>query len=402
MTNLQVKPVAFDKEDESLYGSKEVSVDGKKFVTPIVSMEPKQLTKKDQLAPIAKGLNEIFHISPLKEIIYDIEKQDKFNYRLQTEVNNTDPSKEINLCILEYPDVKYPLRDETEFILDTAFVFSDIVPLPALPKITKLIKNNETKFDNYKIFLEEAIHLLRGNSHNKPILGVIPNLAYGYIADLMEFYIENDINAFYVDFEGRNPLTYRQNLLRVFRKLKQHDMVEDSFLYAHNLNAGRTVKAVDVINAKDILSFGFGFDAMGRKHKPRKLPPTIAKKMIDTSLNRLRLFNKSDYGYYKITNPARIRDLYPEDSSVPLETLSIGLSRDIRRVKRYEKVFNMEQQGLEAFRVRQIVKEYAPIPYLSGKEHVKKEHIKLMKKFKTDATKERPPQKTMFDFYSPL
>lgn len=401
MTNLQVKPVAFDKEDESLYGSKEVSVDGKKFVTPIVSMEPKQLTQKDQLAPVAKGLNEIYHISPLKEIIYNIKKQDKFNYNLQTEVNRTDTSKEITLCLLEYPNVKYPLRDETEFILDTAFVFSDIVPLPTFPKITKAI-DNETKFDDYKIFLEEAIHFLKGNSHNKPLLGVIPNLAYGFIADLMEFYIDKDINAFYIDFEGRNPLSYRQNLLRVFRTLKDHEMVEESFLYAHNLNAGRVVKSGDVVNAKDILSFGFGFDAMGRLHKRRRLPPAVASKMIDTSLNRLRLFNKSDYGYYKIMNPAKVRVIYPEDSSVPLGTLSNGLLGNIHSVKRYEKLFNMEQQGLEAFRVRQIVKEYAPIPYLSEKEHVKKEHIKLMKKFKTDATKKEPPQKTMFDFYSPL
>ncbi len=71
-------------------------------------------------------------------------------------------------------------------------------------------------------------------------------------------------------------------------------------------------------------------------------------------------------------------------------------------MKRYEKLFNMKQQGLEAFRVRQIVKNDSPINYLSTKEHVKKKHIKLIKKFKNDTTKKKLTQKPLFDFDNPL
>jgi len=62
----------------------------------------------------------------------------------------------------------------------------------------------------------------------------------------------------------------------------------------------------------------------------------------------------------------------------------------------------MEQQGLEAFRVRQIVKNDVPTKYLSTKGHVKKEHIKLIKKFKADTTKKKLTQKSLFDLESPL
>lgn len=402
MTKLQVKPLAFDKNDETLYGSKEITLDDKRIFTPIVSLDTRQITHNEQLANAAKGLNEIYRRldtknKPLKRIIFNRNRQDAFNYKIQTEHNRTDSSKEVTLCILEYAGYTYPLGRELEFILDTAYSFSDIVPLPPLPRITATI-DDESKFDQYQIFLEEVIHFLRSNKHKKPVMGVIPRLAYAFVADLMEFYIDKDINAFYVDFEARNPTTFKQNLLPVFRTLAQHDMTEKSFIYAHNIDAGRIVRASDIVNAKDILSFGFGFDAMGRRHKARKMPKEVRQK-LNTLPNRLRLFNKADYGYYRIMNPRKIREIYPSDSSFLINTFSTG---NIHLLRRYEKLFNTEQLGLEAFRVRQIVKDGVPTKYLATKNHVKKKHIKLIKRFKNDISKRKFDQKTLFDIDSLL
>jgi len=401
MTKLQVKPLAFDRKDETLYGTKEINLDGKKIFTPIVSLEMRQLTRNEQLANAAKGLNEIYRQletknNPLRRIIYNRKSQDDFSYRIQTEYNKTNPSTEMTLCILEYAGMKYPSRRELDFILDTAYFFSDIVPLPTFPNITATI-NSESEFDKYQIFLEEIISFLRSNKHDKPIMGLIPRLAYGFIADLIEFYIDKDINAFYVDLEARNPITFQSNLLPVFRTLKQHDMAEENFMYAHNVDAGRIGKSSDVVNAKDILSFGFGFDAIGRRHKRKPLPEK-ARQKIDTRINKLRLFNKDDYGYHRLSNPRRIRDMYPLDSSIPIDILSRGVLGNMRWLKRYEKLFNNEQMGLEAFRVRQIVKTDIPTEYLATKEHVKEKHVKLIKRFKDNVTKKRFKQKRFIDF----
>jgi len=303
----------------------------------------------------------------------------------------------MTLCILEYVGNRYPLGRELEFILDTAYSFSDIVPLPTLPKITATIDDKD-KFDRYQIFLEEIIHFLRSNKHKKPIMGIVPRLAYGFVANLVEFYIDEGLNAFYVDFEARNPTTFKQNLLPVFRTLTQHDMAGKSFVYAHNVDAGRIIKASDVVNAKDILSFGFGFDAMGRRHKGRRMP-THVRQRLNTLPNRLRLFSKNDYGYYRILNPTKIREIYPSDSSIPINKLSRGLSVNIAEIRRYEKLFNTEQLGLEAFRIRQIVKEFIPTQYLATKEHVNKKHIKIMKRFKGDISKRKLDQKSLLDIF---
>lgn len=405
MTQLQVKPLAFDKNDETLYGSKEITLGSKKIFTPIVSVDTRQITRNDQLANATKGLNEIYRRLetknyPLKGIIFNRKRQDDFNSKIQTEYNRTNSSKEMTLCILEYAGVKYPLGRELEFILDTAYFFSDVVPLPTFPKITANI-DDKSKFDQYQIFLEAVIHFLKSNKHDKPVMGVVPRLAYAFVADLMEFYIDKGINAFYVDFEARNPTTFKQNLLPIFRTLAQHDMTDGSFIYAHNIDAGRIVRASDIVNAKDILSFGFGFDAMGRRHKNRKMPKEV-RQQIDTRSNRLRLFNKDDYGYYRILNQRKIKEIYPSDSSIPSRIFSRGLSGDVSLLRRYEKLFNTEQLGLEAFRIRQIVKHYVPTEYLATKQHVKEKHIKIIKRFKDDISKRKFDQKTLFDIDSLL
>ena len=400
MTQLQVKPLAFDKNDETLYRSKEITLEDKKIFTPIVSVDTRLITRSDQIATATKGLNEIYRRletrnNPLRTIVFNRKRQDSFNSRIETERNRTDLSKEMIICILEYAGTQYPLGRELEFILDTAYYFSDIVPLPTFPKITETI-DQKTKFDKYQIFLEEMTHFLKSNKHAKPIMGIIPRLAYGFVANLMEFYIDKGINAFLVDFEARNPTTFKQNLLPVFRTLAQHDMTDSSFIYAHNIDAGRFVKASDAVNAKDILSFGFGFDAMGRRHKNRKMPRKYWRQ-LNTLPNKVRLFNKDDYGYYRILDSGRIREIYPSDSSVPINIFTRGFSGDVSLLRRYEKLYNTEQLGLEAFRVRQIVKDFVPTTYLAGKQHVKKKHIKLIKRFKYDIFRKQFDQKSLFD-----
>lgn len=400
MTKLQIKPVSFDKNDETLYITKRLTLGDKTFFTPIVSLELRQITQNEQLASATKGLNEIYRQvgtekTPLRKIIFDRKIQDKFTYRLRTDYKKGD-KKEFTFCIFECADTKYPLGRELEFIIDMAYSYSDIVPLPTLPNITTEIRS-ESDFAKFQVFLEEIIHILQDNKNEKPILGLIPRLAYGFMADLVEFYISKGINTFYVDLEARNPVTFRDDLIPIYRTLKRHEMIENSFIYAHNVDAGRIGKKSDVVNAKDILSFGFGFDAMGRRHKRRLFPEKVRKK-IDTSSNKLRLFNKEDYGYHRISNPSKIREMYPMDSSIPITALSRGISGNMYQLKKCERLFNNEQLGLEAFRVRQIVKDYIPTKYLAAKRFVKKTDIKLIKRFKNKVDEKRLKQESFLDY----
>ncbi|TET77696.1 MAG: hypothetical protein E3J41_06380 [Candidatus Cloacimonadota bacterium] len=92
-----------------------------------------------------------------------------------------------------------------------------------------------------------------------------------------------------------------------------------------------------------------------------------------------------------------MRDIYPSDSSIPFGVFSKGFSGNLHTLKRYEKLFNNEQLGLEAFRVRQIVKNDVPTKYLATKQYVKKKHIKLIKRFKNNIFEKKFDQKSLFD-----
>ncbi len=388
MVYLEAKPIAWDENDETLYRSKLVSIGSKKITTPTMAIDHELLKKNEEIAPATKGLNEVFcrlessKKSPLDGLISNEYAQASFNSRIESQLKRTDPEKEMTLCFLEYAGKeKYPEGKAFEFILDTAHVYSDIVPLPLMPNLTRTKITSDTDFQKYKIIMELAIEHL--NSFNKkPIMGVIPRLAYKFMTDLINFYIDKEINAFYIDFENKNPLTFKQNLLACFRTLNDKEIFENCFIHAHNVTAGRLAKGANIVNAKDILSYGFGFDSMGRRHRGLK-PPKEGWKQFDKLPNRLRLFNKDEYAYYKILNTDEIKAMYPSDSSIQMDAFTKIFSVKNSNVKRFEKLFNLEQLGLEAFRLKNFLKDFHnPKDYLNDKSHVKKQHIKEIKNFR--------------------
>ena len=79
-------------------------------------------------------------------------------------------------------------------------------------------------------------------------------------------------------------------------------------------------------------------------------------------------------------------------SNIPLSTFSECISLDSPNVRHCEKIFNMEQLGLEAFTLRQIIENEIPAKYLEQKAHVDAKDIKQIKEFKETVDS---PQKTL-------
>ncbi|MGD6853135.1 MAG: hypothetical protein ACQCN6_13835 [Candidatus Bathyarchaeia archaeon] len=384
MTKLSVKPIDVDKNDESLYTTKEIRTSGQSIKTPIIAYNNNLIRNDEQVAPITRGLNEIYceietQKTPLTKLVKSTEATNNLDQRIKFQLRKTAPN-EINLCILECNIQAYPSPQEWEFVLDTAHANSEIVPIPNTPEIVDKIIVSEEKFEAYLAFLKQSIDYLRV-INEKPIMGVIPTLSYTNTRQLMEFYIDYGINAFYVDFAARNMITARRDCMNVLKVLKRHEMIENSFLYAYNLNSGRLTKTTDAVAAKDIIAFGFGFSAFGRKHKRPKVDANVWRQ-INTMPNKVRIFNKKDYGYYRVINSNKISDFYPPDSCFTAEQFGHFLSLSTTEIRRCEALFNTEQLGMEAFRLRQIIKDDVPIDYLSHKAHVRKEDIKTMRNFK--------------------
>jgi hypothetical protein len=181
--------------------------------------------------------------------------------------------------------------------------------------------------------------------------------------------------------------------------LDDYKRLENSFFYGININQGRFIHNKTVVNAKDILAFGFGLDAMGKRHRVKFPSQEMRAKLgakwipLDRKENKARLFIKNEYGYYKIQNLNEIKE-YPIDSQIPMSAFTHSASLESPEVKHREKVFNMEQLGLEAFALRQIIQKENPVEYLGHKTHVDAKDVEQIKEFKDSV---HNPQTTLDD-----
>jgi hypothetical protein len=276
--------------------------------------------------------------------------------------------------------LSYPSEKELDYILKTAYIISDIVPIPNFRSITANI-DSDYQFSEYTKFLETVLSNIESHTNEKPTMGVIPKLSYTNTEKLVNFYVDKGLNAFYVDFAARNSITAQRDFLHVFSVLKHRELIEESFVYAFNVDAGRLSKNATIVNARDILSYGFGFDAMGRKHRRVKASSETWRR-INTLPNRVRLFNRYDYGYHKILEVEKIKGIYPTDSCIPLERLLNNFRTDVQELRRCENVLNSEQLGLEATNLKGVIKNERPTKYLASKEYVKAIDLKTITKFR--------------------
>lgn len=128
-------------DDDSLYVTKDLRINGKKLTTPTKSLNLSKTNSKLLFNDKTKGINELYKRFSLtkdskKNSIYSVlnfpDKLDKLNYELNSLTRKTNTDKEINILFIEYDDTKYPEKKPLEFILDTAYEYSDITPLPVL------------------------------------------------------------------------------------------------------------------------------------------------------------------------------------------------------------------------------------------------------------------------------
>lgn len=399
MTRLYVDPIFVDKEDETLYKTKKIRIDGKSFDTPIISYDMTVFRNTDKVAPQTKGLNEIYQLMgtqkvPIEKLMSNMKAEKDFDIRLQTKLNRTDSAHEVNIGILESESLSYPSEKELDYILKTAFIISDIVPIPNFRALTTNI-NSDSEFSEYVNFLETIISSIE-SLRRKPLMGVIPKLSYTNTEKLVNFYVDKGLNAFYVDFAARNSITAQRDFLHVFSVLQDRELIEKSFVYAFNVDAGRLSKNATVVNARDILSYGFGFDAMGRKHRRVKASSETWRK-INTLPNRVRLFNRYDYGYYRILEVEKIKEIYPNDSCISLEKLLSNFYSNVQELRRCENMLNSEQLGLEANNLKYVIKNDKPTRYLANKAYVKPIDLKTITKFrKSLSTPAKPNWKDWF------
>lgn len=384
-------------------------------------MDNGEIKATDEIAPVAMGLNEIYRVFeepeekpkeqldeearensalkrkrpikiPLSRLVDNARKQQILSNEIQNDIGKLlGPT----IFFTEYKGKRYPKETERNFILHLEHTFSEIPCLPITPYIVNAINAGEQSFEEYLAFIKESIKWLK-SYRKKPIMGIVVNFGFTKLERLMKLYLDQEINAFCIDFDGRTPTSQKSVLAQCYRILGEK--VENSFFYAINVNEGRFIHNKTAINAKDILSFGFGLDAMGRRHRPPHFPSKEMQERLgskwrplDRRQNKVRLFIKTEYGYYKVQNASEIKN-YPSDTKIPLSTFTKNPNVIDPLVRHYEKVFNMEQLAIEASKLRAIIEKEVPTDYLGTKKYTDPKDIQQIKKFKETV---KDPQKSL-------
>ena len=361
--------------DETLYRTKKVSVRGKSLHTPVKAVNFKNL-RKDIKIDHAEFLGEIyktFDEKKIKALIGDEENQLTFNAGLNSATQMAEYFEIEHTLFI--PSLTYLNPNETEltFIIATQKQYSDLYVVPTVAGLSKLLKAGRS-IQDYITLIEYYLNLLE-DYPKKSVMGTLPlNIPYQYIEGLVAMYLDHGVEAFCIDIGGRVALSLTQQIAEVQRFLLKNEI--EAFVHATNVNIGRAKKRSNIITAKDVLSFGMGFDSIGDNHVgggTRDAPPVV-------DLN-LRLFDKDGYGYHKIHSMSEIEDIYPEDSRVKPEHL---MDDSLSRRRKAQATFNYEQIDMETDRLMEVIDEGGVDSYVRNKTYVDNDSFKAIAKVKAD------------------
>jgi hypothetical protein len=376
---IKIKDLVF--AEDSYYKTQRVKIGSKSFVTPIKAIDLRKNITGVGVNSSIRGVNEVYRIFNSKSLtnVQTTNREQVINNEINRLFKKYSSEDDVNICFTEFEDLKIPNEDEIEYLTNLSYVHSDITPLPLLPKVAKNITSDT--FNEYNTFVKNAIETI-DVLNNKPIMGIIPMaIPSAFMPTLLNTYLDNGITALCLDFQGSTVGSSLTKIRALVKSMKKQKLLEKSFIYSINLGAGKLPKSKEVVPAKDILSFGYGFDTIGGQHIRKRLPPEVRAKILSAKNmfeNSLRLFNKKNYGYYRATKKETVKEIYPEDSSIPLEVLE-----KIKTHPNIDKLFNQEQQGFEAVNLRVIIKEEQKLlSYLDKKEYVEVNDIKALENIK--------------------
>jgi len=394
---LRIKTRSID--DNFLMRFREINLGSFHINTPKFAFDIK---KRDNDLKINKnifGINEFYRTikeETLKKLIFKTNLSD-FNYQFNYQRSKIDLDNEILMCFLNYQPKGtniYPSRKGLEFLLDTSYDYSDIVPLIGINELHNDL--NENNFNNYLNYLQESIDIIN-TLNNKPIIGIIPRIGYHYLEEIIDLYYKNEILAYAVDLRNAGITSNHQFLRVILRTIKNLEIFDDSFIYLQNPNRGRQIKKKPIVFAKDILSVGFCVDSFGINHVPLRAPPDYFNRIKNSGERKLRLFLKSDYGYHNFYEDKELNLNFPSDSYLNYNTLE-----EIENKPDAIKIFNMEQLSLETLKIQKYIKNQDVDKYIKSKSYVKQEDIKIMKKFKEDTEAKTKIQTNLFEYFKKI
>jgi len=361
------------------------SIGNKKVTTPTRALNTNTFFKETKIPAALASLNELY-FTLNETTLKNINEQKAASTAKNKAANKSHVQSDFKptLCLLQFKNQdlppRYPTTDEIDILANTAYAFSDITPIPSIPKIVRTLTSEN--MDAFLAYLEASYNAIMLRN-KKPIMGYIPATVPLFTRKIINFYLDHGINAYYIDFDGTLISTHATALNALKVEIKKRGYEEKNFLHYVNVSFGKSINDQEVLSARDLLGFGHGLDSLGGVHMGPKRNPKFyewLKAHKDIKQNTNRLLNREDYGYYKVVSLGdKITGMIPKDAPIQQsDIISAKESRQTRAVK----IVNLHQQCVESTVLRTMVNENPDktLGYFGSKSNVLAADLKLLSK----------------------
>lgn len=361
---------------KSIFRSQRVRVSGKELITPARALESGRVRPSTPVDlsrfQIVEAYREVSE-SLATECERDTQKLSELSARTRV-LSSRGPAGAIRLCLVKYTPESarvWPRQPSIDLLTDLAHSYSDIVPVPCID-----YRIEASDVSRLLGFVKSAFASIE-RLNNKPIMGYVPTMPRQAYPRLLDFYISNGVRSFYYDFEGRMPDHLK--LRPILTHLQARKVLGGTLLYGLNARPGKFLRNANVILSRDFVSHGYGIDVLGGRHIRAPVAPQdagsrpsrLSRAVQRQSLNRRRLFLKTDYGYHKLSSKEGARRSFPKDSKVSFDSIFADPS------SASQNLFNMEQQAIEADMLRRrlcsLDRGESILSYLATKQQAKPE-----------------------------
>jgi len=401
--SLEVKVKTNDYADDSDLRSTKVKLADNYLATPIKSIDTSSFYADTKFPKELTGLSEFF-LSFTENTIERFYNEEDYNKKKNYAYNSH--KKKIydhttTVTLLQYKKTRKdeapasyegPSEDEIKSLVNAAYSFTDITAIPSVPRLAR-----KTDIDNIDILMDYIDTTLeRINVYNKKkVMGYVPMLPPAFIDQLVNYYIDNGINALYMDFDGTTLTSNLPKIDAVKRTLADRGYEENHFLYYVNMQYGKAINDIGVLSARDLLAFSLGLDCFGGTHvAPRRSKEFYEwiKKQKDTYKNKTRILNRGDYGYYRYSEGTlnsyfdtgdklpNVLDIYPNDSIIDISDI---IDKDsFTSKKRLVDIENVHQQSVECENLKKVTHENPDktMDYFGEKKCVKDNDINKIRR----------------------
>lgn len=380
MTN-EVRIIDYACADDTDLRSLTADIGPGKITTPVKTINPRDFYADTDFPRDLTNLHETY-LKFDDESLHRMDEDKAYSMQKNKDIsrNRKKAYHCPGLCFVEFKTRgqgdRYPTAHEIDVLTNAAYSYSDITPIPSVPKMARSI--NRENFEEFLQYLSSCIESIEVRN-KKCILGYIPSATALYTQKIIDFYLDHGINAYYIDFDGTMVQSHLDSLNALKRRLAARGYEESNFLSYINVSFGKAINDQNVLSARDLLAYGYGLDCLGGNHVGPKRNPEFyewLKTQKSITRNTTRLLNVRDYGYYRADLLGEAaRSIYPKNALIEYEE---SLSATASRQKRLLQIVNMQQQCLEAEALKGVIDESgdASLDYFSSKKNVVKSDLK--------------------------